>query len=145
MKLSKHQHAHTHIEAPTSRRALSTIAPYGLLVLAPFLVWALIAACSSSDNGHCCSAKDPSVLPMPDKTDAGSVVTEDLQLNCESAACVSYQGSQPYCTQSCISDDSCPSGFTCAQVLHATPPPPIDGGPVDMKFCVKQGLTQCIK
>jgi hypothetical protein len=116
-----------------------------VVAAAALLVWAIAAACSGNDLGQCCTAPDPTVLPKPDTTDAGSVVSENLAFNCESASCVSYQGSTPYCTQACISDSSCPSGFTCAQVLHAMPPPTDGGTMASMKYCVQQGLMQCNK
>jgi hypothetical protein len=108
-----------------------------------FLVLALIAvACTPTDVGQCCQVAegaDPSIVPPPAFDAEGqpaNTLSRDPKLLCEQIACVSFQGSMPYCTQSCEFDASCPSGFQCLPVIASDPGEGSTTG-AHAKFCVK--------
>lgn len=114
------------------------------LTLIGGLLFALLGltGCEDNDLGRCCaypSNHDGGSLPKP-QPDGGSTVSEDPALNCQDLSCVSYQGSQPYCTRPCTPNSSCPSGFVCQQVLHASVGADAS---VDSYFCVNPSLLTC--
>ena len=80
------------------------------------------------------------LIPKPMKTTEGEWIDDislDPAFDCENLTCVSYQGSQAYCTQKCAFDDSCPDEFECVNVIASDPGPDSNLGPND-KFCVRR-------
>jgi len=69
-----------------------------------------------------------------------NAIALDPKLLCSNITCVSYQGSQAYCTERCETDASCPGDFVCQTVIMSDPGP--DGAAAAMqKFCVKAAHT----
>lgn len=101
-----------------------------------------LIACSESDAGVCCetvSGVDPSIIPMPGMTPGGDVINDvsrDPAFLCNELTCVSYRGSEAYCTVMCTRNSDCPEGFVCAPVLQSNPGP---GSPIqpDDRFCIR--------
>lgn len=78
-------------------------------------------------------------MPVAEKNDRGEYIDDlsrDPAFDCEFLTCVSYQGSQAYCTRTCETDDSCPSGFVCRRVLESDPGPDSNVDP-NAKYCVR--------
>jgi hypothetical protein len=102
----------------------------------------LTGGCAPSDDtGTCCAVGpnvDPSTIPSP----SPAVVAQNLEFNCESATCVSFQSSKPYCSRSCTMDSDCASGFSCETLVHANAPPLSQDAGVPSRFCVKPSF-QC--
>ncbi len=61
---------------------------------------------------------------MQDETQSVSCVVEE-QTECDTGACGRYQGSSPFCTQRCTSNDDCGSG-EC------------------LEFVFQSGVTYCV-
>src|SRR5687767_14007104 len=84
-----------------------------------------VAACATDDTGECCMAADPSIIPQPaTNPSTGEPLTyavTNLKFNCESATCVSYQGSPAFCTNACSSSGDCPDGLQCARMIVSDP------------------------
>ena len=112
-------------------------------VLMVALVCAGAMGCDKSDVGTCCKVldgRDPMLIPVPKMTDRGEWIDDislDPAFDCENLTCVSYQGSNAYCTQKCAFDDSCPKDFKCVPVIASDPGPGSNLGPDD-KFCVRE-------
>lgn len=80
------------------------------------------------------------LVPKPTKSSNGEWnddISLDPAFDCENLTCVSYQGSQAYCTQKCAFDDSCPDEFECVNVIASDPGPNSNLGKDD-KFCVRR-------
>ena len=80
------------------------------------------------------------VIPTPMQTDKGEWIDDislDPGFDCEFLTCVSYQGSNAYCTRKCEFPENCPDGFDCVSVIASDPGPDSNIGPND-KFCVRQ-------
>jgi hypothetical protein len=98
-----------------------------------------LAACTPTDVGQCCQAADPALVPPPAIDQQGrpaNSIAVDPQFLCSDLTCVSYEGSQSYCTQRCEFDSNCPGDFVCANVVVSDPGPDADFD-ASQKFCVK--------
>lgn len=119
---------------------------HGAMLVASLLVWGLAAGCAKEDTGQCCTVfagSDPDLIPKPEFNGADpiSVVRVHPDFDCENLTCVSFKGSQAFCTKECAFDDGCPEGFTCQPVIESNPGPMSNLGPDD-KFCVRT-QTEC--
>jgi hypothetical protein len=96
------------------------------------IIFVLVSgACNAqSDVGQSC----PVEAPAADSNSAASVsypsiIEVNTGFSCDSLTCVSTAGREGYCTQECLSDQSCPSAFECRVVMQ--------GGPMaGRRFCV---------
>lgn len=115
--------------------------------LGPLLAGAIatfaLAACQSNDTGRCCTVtagrENEVQIPQPERGPDGEprdIVGVHPAFNCEELACVSFQGSQAYCTRQCEFADNCPEGFACEPILQSSAGPDASITPKD-KFCVK--------
>lgn len=107
-----------------------------------------LAACEDTDVGRCCEVvgADDSLIPTSTRTPSGDFINgiaRDPAFDCESFTCVSYEGSQAYCTEACDDDDDCPDDFECLPVILSEPPPGSDGIGPDDRFCVQPGRLEC--
>jgi hypothetical protein len=108
----------------------------------PLLVW--VGACNESDVGRCCDVVpggDESLIPQP-RVEGGTLINDirqDPGFDCSSLTCVTFLGSEAYCTAPCDEADDCPDGFTCRSVLTSTPAPDASIQPSD-RFCVLEPI-----
>jgi hypothetical protein len=102
-------------------------------------------ACEDTTVGQCCKVlpgRDPNTIPQPEfdmaTGEPRDVIRQDPAFDCgdDSFICVSYQASRAYCTATCLSDSTCPEGFSCRQVIESDPGPDSQLKNTD-KFCVK--------
>lgn len=117
-----------------------------LITLIAVLVWGLGAfGCSKEDTGQCCEVLDPAFMdriPKPDPNDVGpngeprNVIRLDPKFDCDNLTCVSYKGSEAYCTKECAFDDGCPEGFRCDEVIESDPGP---------EASIKKGTKFCVR
>lgn len=104
----------------------------------------LTPACNQDDTGICCqvlSGRDPNLVPKPEKAPSGewiNAIKLDPAFDCSNLTCVSYQGTNAFCTKACQEVGDCPEGFACEPVLQSDPGPGSNIQPGD-KFCVKVG------
>lgn len=116
---------------------------FGLWALA-LSVTTLAAACNSDDTGNCCrvlAGRDANLVPKPEKAPSGewiNAIKLDPAFDCSNLTCVSYQGTNAFCTKACQEADDCPEGFACEPVLQSDPGPGSNIQPGD-RFCVKVG------
>jgi hypothetical protein len=114
----------------------------GFLVV---VVWSVAVGCEKSDVGTCCQVlpgRPMELIPVPMQTDKGEWIDDislDPAFDCENLTCVSYQGSNAYCTQKCEFKENCPDEFDCVPVIASDPGPDSNIGPND-KFCVRPML-----
>ena len=101
-------------------------------------------ACQTEDTGRCCETliTDASTaLPTPEFTGDGGIprnqVGQHPAFDCESLTCVSWQGSQPFCTRKCTESRPCPQGFDCKPVLESSAGEGASIQPSDT-FCVRR-------
>jgi hypothetical protein len=91
----------------------------------------LLGCGKNSDVGVACPMQVP---PPEQKPEAGAVdfptyIEINTQFPCDSLVCVTTQGRDPYCSQECRSDSTCPGAFECRVVT--------DSGPLaSKKYCV---------
>jgi hypothetical protein len=86
------------------------------------------------------------LIPQPENGPDGdprTIIRTDPAFDCDDLVCVSYKGSQAFCTKGCAFDDGCPEGFTCEAVIISDPGSSASIGPDD-KFCVR-AQTECLK
>ena len=112
-----------------------------------FLAIAVFSAnvgCQTEDTGHCCRtliADASSALPEPELgSDGGlprNLVGQHPAYDCESLTCVSWEGSNPFCTRKCTSQRPCPLGFECRPVLESSAGAGASIQPEDT-FCVRR-------
>jgi hypothetical protein len=98
----------------------------------------------STDLGTCCLPRIPTEpVPTPHIGADGRPITvtwESTSYECASLTCVSYLGSEAYCTEQCTDSSDCDNGFTCLEVA-----PPINATHVGpWRVCVSAQLEQCI-
>jgi hypothetical protein len=100
------------------------------------------SACNNNDTGDCCRVspgRDGGLPPQPTFTDAGLPINDirvDPAFICRTLTCVSFQGTEAYCTEECERTEDCPEGFSCQAVLQSSAGPDAGIRP-DQKFCVK--------
>jgi hypothetical protein len=95
---------------------------------------------NKSDLGACChELTDAGLIPT---IEPGTTHIQDsVNFNCESEICISFNGSQPYCTRECSSAADCADGFTCDVVVPAMGPP--DSGIAARRACIDKALVKC--
>ena len=85
---------------------------------------AAFSACSEEDTGNCCTSitRDADNVPLAETADGGlprNLVAEHPTFDCEKLACVSWEGSDAFCTRRCNTERPCPDGFNCQPVLES--------------------------
>jgi hypothetical protein len=105
------------------------------------------SACQTDDTGHCCQtviSDASSALPVPEFPGDGGIprnlVSQHPAFDCASLTCVSWQGSDPFCTRKCSPTRPCPLGYDCEPVLESSPGAGANIQPDD-KFCVRRTCT----
>jgi hypothetical protein len=101
---------------------------------------------SDSDLGVCCLPTMPGEpIPAPQIGEDGRPITVTWQspsYKCQSLTCVSYNGSDAYCTRECTADGDCGGvNYKCIQVAPPiTLPQHVDA----WRVCVNATLAQCV-
>ena len=107
--------------------------------------------CKDEDTGTCCislSKDAASAIPVPDTPDGGiprDLVAVHPAFDCEQLTCVSWQGSEAFCSRKCDDKRKCPDGFLCRPVLESSPGAGAGIQPDDT-FCVRAAcddMTPC--
>lgn len=105
---------------------------------------AVLAGCQEEDTGACCRALSEEgrmALPTPDPAGTGGIpkdlVGRHPAYDCDALTCVSWQGSDPFCSRRCSADRPCPEGFDCQPVLQSSPGAEAQIQPGDT-FCVRK-------
>src|SRR5688572_23541980 len=99
---------HTARRRSPHTRAHRTYGRYAAAAALTLLVWAAGTACQDDDVGNCCAVVaggDPNIIPRPELDENGeykNVATVNLKFTCEDAACVTYKGSEAFCSRECL-------------------------------------------
>lgn len=115
----------------------------GVGVLGLALALAIGSTACDDDVGACCEVLDPALsdrIPTSTVSSTGNPTSDialDPAFDCESLICVAYRGTRAFCTARCFEDAECPEGFTCGEVLEASPGPDSEIQPAD-RFCVRE-------
>jgi hypothetical protein len=101
---------------------------------------------SDSDLGVCClprTAGEP--IPTPEMGPDGRPLTVTWQspsYECQSLTCISYNGSDAYCTRECNVDGDCASdNYKCIEVA---PPITLPNQVDAWRVCANPTLAQCV-
>ncbi len=89
-----------------------------------------IIACSEDDIGKKCT------LPFNPVSCSNNMAFNDIASDCIHHWCLSYLGSDGFCSKTCISNADCPSGFRCFTSL--------DPELKNTSFCVPKQNLDCI-
>jgi len=70
------------------------------------------------------------------------IIESNAQFPCDSLTCLTIEGRSPYCTMECMSDQSCPTAFSCQVVV---PPQQTSANFAGRRFCVWRGCSFSIE
>lgn len=108
-----------------------------IAVLIVFILVAMlslkIVACSEDDIGKKCA------LPFQPVSCSNNMAFNDIASDCINHWCLSYFGSDGFCSKTCISNADCPSGFKCYKGFTTLDP--------ELKntfFCVPKQNLECV-
>jgi hypothetical protein len=110
------------------------------------LVLGLLAGCEGGREEFLACPLDPFVLQTDVcRVAAGSdssaqkscVVTDHPQ--CPDDVCMSWEGSDAFCTYGCTKDADCPAGAGC--FLYSTRV--VDGAPKEQRYCIQDSANPC--
>jgi hypothetical protein len=116
-----------------------------LVVLSLVASGLLINGCIDDENYMACAyAVDYAPecdTPEADEGDdsqqgVNCVITEHPQ--CDDGICIRYQGSSPFCSMVCITDDDCPGGGICEEFAKGCD----ENGENCSHYCIKGSLYQ---
>ena len=92
-----------------------------------------VSACSEDDIGKKCT------LPMAPVSCSNNMAFNDIANDCIHHWCLSYLGSDGFCSRTCISNSDCPSGFKCSKGFAS-----LDPELRETSFCVPKQNLDCI-
>ncbi len=89
--------------------------------------------CSEDDIGNKCT------LPFTPVSCSNNMAFNDIASDCIHHWCLSYFGSDGFCSKTCISNADCPSGFRCYKGFTT-----LDPELKNTSFCVPKQNMDCI-
>jgi len=101
------------------------------IVLTLFVV--RLIACSEDDIGKKCT------LPFTPVSCSNNMAFNDIASDCIHHWCLSYLGSDGFCSRTCISNADCPSGYRCYKGFTS-----LDPELKETSFCVPKQNLECI-
>jgi hypothetical protein len=129
-----------------------TVAMMILMVL--IIIVFRVVACSEDDIGKKCavdrtsdggksecllSEDDICSLPRTPVSCSNNMALYNIANDCIHHWCLSYQGSDWFCSRTCISNSDCPSGFKCSKGFAS-----LDPELRETSFCVPKQNLECI-
>lgn len=95
----------------------------GVKYAAEALILAALAfGCTDYDIGRPCPELAAAAPALDgNRTETQEIVAQDLTFPCDELICVATAGRSGYCSKKCLSDTSCPDGFTCRVVQPVGP------------------------
>jgi len=108
-----------------------TVAMMILIIL--IIIVFRVVACSEDDIGKKCT------LPKAPVSCSNNMAYNDIANDCIHHWCLSYLGSDGFCSRTCISNSDCPSGFKCSKGFAS-----LDPELRETSFCVPKQNLECI-
>ncbi len=103
------------------------------ILIISILISIKIIACSEDDIGKSCK------LPINPASCSNNMAFNDIASDCIHHWCLSYLGSDGFCSKTCISNADCPSGFRCLKGFTS-----LDPELKNTSFCVPKQNLECI-
>lgn len=105
-----------------------------LVVFSLFVILALrFTGCAEDDMGKKCT------LPFHPTSCSNNIAFNDIASDCINHWCLSYFGSDGFCSKTCLSNADCSSGFRCYKGFTT-----LDPELKNTSFCVPKQNMECI-